>query len=164
MIKDSGDGLTNGPFLKPLTGTRAHRGTVYITAGISGEARGGTLDHPSTRVPLNRTGFLIVDVDGATLRVRFFNESGVVADEFTMEKRDVPTGWRITSIQLDSGCANLAWQSDPGKTYSVLWTPSLAAPEWRVIASGLTATNGTTCWTVPLAPATPTGFYQVSCD
>jgi hypothetical protein len=62
------------------------RGTVYVEAGCSGSARGGTLDHPAMAVSLDQLGSMVIDIDGVRLDARFIDVHGTVLDQFTIAK------------------------------------------------------------------------------
>jgi hypothetical protein len=48
--------------------------------------RPATLNHPAHHIGLLELGSLVLDVNGATLQVRFLNGAGAVTDTFTIEK------------------------------------------------------------------------------
>jgi hypothetical protein len=87
-IVQEGDGREdgNGIYQKYVSGPNAGKGTVYIVAGSSGQATGGTLDHPAMYESLNTAGSLVVDVEGDRMDVRFLNSTGTYDDHFSMEK------------------------------------------------------------------------------
>jgi hypothetical protein len=91
MKLDAGDGREsgNGPYRKPK-GKFAHRGTVYVVAGTSGQIGGGTLDHPAMFLSLGNLGSLVLDFDGNRLDARFIRQTGATDDYFTILKTNTP--------------------------------------------------------------------------
>lgn len=88
MILDAGDGrvLGDGAYVKPSAGPSPHEGTVHVVAGCSGQASGGSLNHPAMFVSLNTLGSLVLDVDGNRLDAKFLDATGVIQDCFTIFK------------------------------------------------------------------------------
>ncbi len=88
MKKNAGSGrpTETGAYTKPLLGPSAHQGAVYAVAGSSGKAGTGTLNHPAMFVSMSALGSMVVDVNGAQLNAKFLNDSGVVVDNFTINK------------------------------------------------------------------------------
>jgi len=84
MIKDAGSGRPSGTgaYAKATDPYRA----VYAVAGSSGQASGGTLNHPVMYVSLNNLGSLVLDVSGDRLDATFVRENASVADTFTIQK------------------------------------------------------------------------------
>jgi calcineurin-like phosphoesterase family protein/purple acid phosphatase-like protein/fibronectin type III domain protein len=93
MIKDGGSGRTldTGAYSKPTGGLAGHEGAVYAVAGSSGQASGGTLNHPAMFVSLNNLGSMVLDVNGDQLDAKFLRETGSIADSFTIVKGAPPT-------------------------------------------------------------------------
>jgi hypothetical protein len=88
MIKDGGSGRPSGTgaYSKPTGGLAGHEGAVYAVAGSSGQASGGTLNHPAMFISLNNLGSMVLDVDGNQLDAKFLRETGAIADSFTIVK------------------------------------------------------------------------------
>jgi hypothetical protein len=93
MIKDGGSGRPagTGAYSKPTGGLEGHEGAVYAVAGSSGQASGGTLNHPAMFISLNNLGSMVLDVDGNRLDAIFLRETGTIADNFTIVKGTAPT-------------------------------------------------------------------------
>ena len=93
MIKDGGSGRPTGTgaYTKPTGGLEGHEGAVYAVAGSSGQASGGTLNHPAMFISLNNLGSMVLDVDGSRLDAKFLRETGAIADNFTILKGTAPT-------------------------------------------------------------------------
>lgn len=85
MILDSGDGREtgNGAYNKLPT---PHNGAVYVVAGSSGQATGGSLNHPAMYISLNNLGSMVLDVNGNRLDAHFLRENGSTPDHFTILK------------------------------------------------------------------------------
>jgi 3',5'-cyclic AMP phosphodiesterase CpdA len=77
--KGPGDGREggDGPYFKAGAGMTPRQGAVYITAGSSGQAGGGALNHPAHFIALSRMGSLVVDVSGDRMDVKFLREATV---------------------------------------------------------------------------------------
>ncbi len=99
MVLDPGNGRANGTgtYRKSSGGSQA--GAVYVVAGSAGQTSGGSHNHPAMFLSLNRLGSLVIDVDATKLDVKFLRETGVVDDEFSIEKGDAPP--RIVSGPAD---------------------------------------------------------------
>jgi hypothetical protein len=85
MILDSGDGTIggDGAYVRAPASTD---GAVYVVAGSSGQASGGSLNHPAMYISLNELGSLVLDVDGAALTATFVDDAGQSLDAFTIDK------------------------------------------------------------------------------
>lgn len=77
----------DGAYLKPLTGPRDHFGTVYNTAGMSGQADGGTLNHSAMYISYNSVGTVNLDINGNTLVASFIQSGGAAPDNYTITKQ-----------------------------------------------------------------------------
>src|SRR4029079_11713641 len=64
-----------------------NRGVVYSIVGSSGQALGGTLDHPAHVVSLNLLGSLLVDASSNRLDASFLTSTGTTNDHYTLLKR-----------------------------------------------------------------------------
>ncbi|MEW6159229.1 MAG: metallophosphoesterase family protein [Verrucomicrobiota bacterium] len=88
MKKNAGDGRPDGQgaYAKVTLGPGVHEGAVYVVAGSSGQASGGTLDHPAMFISLNELGSLILDVNSNRLDAVFLDYKGSRRDYFTIIK------------------------------------------------------------------------------
>ena len=77
----------DGAYIKPLTGPRDHFGAVYNTAGMSGLADAGAIDHPVMHICYNSVGTVNLDVNGNTLTSTFVQSGGATPDNFTITKQ-----------------------------------------------------------------------------
>ena len=77
----------NGAYTKPLTGPRDGFGTVYNTAGMSGLADSGSINHTAMYIGYNQVGTVNLDVDGNTLTCTFVQSGGATPDNFTIVKQ-----------------------------------------------------------------------------
>jgi hypothetical protein len=86
MKLDAGDGRTNsnGAYLKS-----SGDGAVYVVAGSSGQATGGSLNHPAMFLSLNELGSLVIDVNSNRLDLQMLGPSAV-RDTFTIIKQLAP--------------------------------------------------------------------------
>ena len=99
-----GDGRigSDGSYQKMVTGPEAGDGAVYITAGSSGKATGGTLNHPAMFHSVNLLGSCVLEVDGDEMNVKFITDTGAINDFFTISK---PLGC-IVGTPCDDGDPN----------------------------------------------------------
>ena len=77
----------DGAYIKPLTGPRDHFGAVYNTAGMSGQADGGTLSHNAMYISYDQVGTVNMEVVGNTLTCKFIQSGNTVPDNFTITKQ-----------------------------------------------------------------------------
>lgn len=82
----SGDVYSDASAYSKAQPAVAHSGTVYVVAGASAAAYGGTLDHPVMYRSFNKIGSLVIDVDHLVLNAKYIDESGTVQDAFTLQK------------------------------------------------------------------------------
>jgi Calcineurin-like phosphoesterase len=105
MKVDAGDGRAggDGAYEKPTLGTGAFEGAVYVVAGSSGQAAGGTLDHPVMVSSQNVLGSLVLDIQGNQLDAHFIDDLGVARDSFTILKGalvDAGPRWHAGEVTL----------------------------------------------------------------
>lgn len=88
MIKNGGSGRVDGTgaYAKVGTGPVAREGAVYAVAGASGQADGGSLNHPAMYVSLNVLGSMVIDVNGNQLDAQYIDNTGTRRDYFTLTK------------------------------------------------------------------------------
>ncbi len=77
----------NGAYIKPLTGPRDRFGAVYNTAGMSGLADTGSINHSAMYICYNSVGTVNLDVNGNTLTSTFVQSGGATPDNFTITKQ-----------------------------------------------------------------------------
>ena len=77
----------DGAYIKPLTGPRDRFGAVYNTAGMSGLADSGAIDHSAMYVSYNNVGTVNLDVNGNSLTCTFVQSGGATPDNFTIIKQ-----------------------------------------------------------------------------
>ncbi len=123
MKKNSGDGRPagSGAYVKPSAGIAPHEGTVYVTAGSSGQVGTGPLNHPAMFISLSRLGSLVLDIDGNRLDAQFVRElvtpsptapTGVAIDDtFTILKgvRPPAAPAMLLATAVSNTQINLAW-------------------------------------------------------
>jgi hypothetical protein len=139
--RESGTGAYQKPSLTPV----AHQGAVYVVAGSSGQASGGSLNHPAMFVSLNQLGSMVLDVDGARLDARFIRETGAIADSFTMLKSADATPTAPTGLVATAGNTQvtLAWNAAANAaTYNVKRSTTSGGP-YTLRQTGLTVRNFT---------------------
>ncbi len=77
----------DGAYIKPLTGPRDRFGAVYNTAGMSGLADTGSIDHSAMYISYNNVGTVNLDVNGTSLTCTFVQSGGATPDNFTITKQ-----------------------------------------------------------------------------
>jgi hypothetical protein len=117
MKKNAGGGREDidGAYTKSaLSPNVPNEGAVYAVAGSSGQASGGTLNHPAMFISLNNLGSMVLDVNNDRLDAKFLRENGTIADYFTVIKGaapplppNAPTGLNATAASSSS--INLSW-------------------------------------------------------
>ncbi|HTD67524.1 MAG TPA: Ig-like domain-containing protein, partial [Candidatus Limnocylindria bacterium] len=123
MFVDGGNGREEdtGAYQKSM----GAEGTIYSVAGSSGQATGGTLNHPAHFISLNELGSVIIDVVSNRLDMKFLNSSGVERDHLTLLKREpvfAPIGLVINGGGGVSGATN-GELLQIGQTYTLVATP-----------------------------------------
>ena len=104
-----------GPYMKWASGAQAHQGAVYVVAGSSGQTSTGPLNHPAMFISLQELGSLVLDINGDRLDAKFLRETGAIADQFTVVKRDVQiasaklltNGFQLSLTNVAAGKTNL---------------------------------------------------------
>ncbi len=86
-FKDRGDGREDGDgaYRKPA-GAQPHQGAVYVVTGNAGQTSGGKLNHPVNYLSLNKLGSVVLDVNGAELKLQLITDKAKVRDYFTIRK------------------------------------------------------------------------------
>ena len=87
MKVNAGDGREEGNGAYAKTNST---GLAYITAGNSGQATGGALNHPAMFVSLNVLGSLLIDIGTNRLDVQMLGTGATALDHFTITKPVVP--------------------------------------------------------------------------
>ena len=161
MILDNGNGRSDetGAYVKASVGPGAHHGTVYVVAGSSGWATFGSLDHPAMYVSYLTMGSLVLDIEGPALNATFLTKDGTIDDYFHMVKES--PGFRLTSLYLNGRQLALTFNSIPGKSYRIEFSPALSPPVWSPYSGPIGAFQLRTTWIDYLAPIGPAGFYRV---
>ncbi len=114
MKKNAGGGRENidGAYRKSaLSPYLPNEGAVYAVAGSSGQATGGTLNHPAMFISLNNLGSMVLDVNNDRLDAKFLRENGTIADYFTIIKGIAPpvAPNTLTATAASSSAINLTW-------------------------------------------------------
>lgn len=128
----------DGAYYKTGAGMAPHEGAVYVTAGSSGQAGGGSLDHPAHFIAMSRLGSLVVDVAGARMDVKFLREAAVPGavpvfdDYFTIIKGVAPPPppalVRGPYLQMAAPTAmSVCWRTDTAATGRVRFGTSAGA-------------------------------------
>lgn len=156
-VVDEGDGKGEAPYYRAV----GEDGAIYIVAGHGGTnvGRDGDSEHPLMYFTELANGSVLVDVDGATMRVRNVRLDGEVTDDFRFVKGEalhltgpagrVAVGDSVEITWISRGAAravDLAYSTDDGAT-------------WTDIGRGLEDT-GRYGWTVPDAPG-QTAIFRV---
>ncbi len=158
MKKDAGSGREDGTgaYEKATPIGGQHEGAVYAVAGSSGKISGGLLNHPAMYISLNKLGSMVLDIDGNRLDAKFLDNTGAVADYFTLIKGvtgsvpAAPSG--LAASASSSSQINLTWtdnsnnesgfnieRSTDGSNFSPLATAAANATSYS--NTGLTAST-----------------------
>ena len=107
MKIDGGDGRVDGSgaYRKNSEG----RGVVYNVAGSTGQATGGSLNHPAHFLSLNELGTLVIDVNSNRLDALFLNSSGVVRDRYAIVKPPPAPPANLIARAVTETSIALAW-------------------------------------------------------
>lgn len=111
-VLDPTVGRTNesGPYLKPAGGMGAHRGTVYLVCGESGQ--GGMVSfaqHPAMAAISGGYGSVVLDIDGLRLNAKYLRSNGEIGDSFAIDKSAaLARGPRLEMTHLD-GSLTMRW-------------------------------------------------------
>jgi len=173
MKKDGGSGRLDGTgaYHKPTAGKAPHEGAVYTVAGSSGQASGGTLNHPAMFISLNLLGSMVLDVNDLRLDAKFIDNTGTVRDYFTIEKGSTAPPLAMTTTTLPGGTVGVAY-SQPlaatGGTTPYTWSivggslpAGLALNTSTGLISGTPTTPGTSSFTAQVVDsASPQGSVQ----
>jgi len=158
MKLDPGDGRADndGAYQKNESG----EGTVYTVAGSSGQATGGTLDHPAHFISLNELGSFVVDINGNHLEGRFLHADGSVRDTFTITKPDPHPAapLHLTAVAAGETAINLSWIAGSSNHLSYSIERSVDGINFTEV---LTASPDTTAVVDGSLTANTTYFYRV---
>ena len=127
MVLNTGSGRETGPagpYTKWSSGAPGHQGTVYVVCGVSGTDSGGWLNHPAMYFSTDGYGSMVLDIDSDRLDTKFLRETGAIADQFTIVKRDMA----FTGVQS-------------GGTNAVLVLTNIASKKTNIIQAGVTHSN-----------------------
>jgi acid phosphatase type 7 len=154
----SGREYDTGPYLKDPD--EPSIGTVYAVAGSSGQASGGTLDHPAMFISLNELGSLVLDVNSNRLDATFLQADGGQTDTFTILKGTRDDVFRITSLRRTPAFVTISWNSIPLEEYYVVFSSRLDSPTWTAVSGIIPAQGRRTSWTGFNATSSQ-GFYRI---
>ena len=164
---------STGPaaYHKPTAGKAPHEGAVYTVAGSSGQASGGTLNHPAMFISLNLLGSMVLDVNDLRLDAKFIDNTGTVRDYFTIEKGSTAPPLAITTPTLPGGTVGVAYSQSlaaTGGTTPYTWSivggtlpAGLALNASNGLISGTPTTPGASSFTAQVVDsASPQGSAQ----
>jgi len=148
----------NGPYYKPEG--LAHKGTIYVVAGSSGQLDGaGTLDHPAMFFSASVLGSVVLDIDGGRLDARFLTSTREVIDHFTIIKGNDPANFR-TELTITNCVANLTWPSLAGHVYTVYFSTNFTG-NWSAVSEPTVATGPRSSWTGASDEKLSNGFFRI---
>jgi hypothetical protein len=150
--------LTVNPLAVVLTGTRPYDGTATAAFGILSVANAVGSDDVNAASGSATLAGASVGLEAIT-SPGTLALGGVTAGNYTLTGASGAvtimnpyTPFSITSWSLDITGTDfvVCWQSVPGVVYNVLTNTSLAPPQsWAVTGSPITATDTSTCFTLP---------------
>ena len=149
--------VTVTPLPVTLTGTRAYDGTNDASASIltivtNYDGASLTLSGSATLAGAAAGTQTISDFSGLALGGTAATNYSLTGASGSVTITNPYNPFTITSSTLDATGTNIVvcWESVPGVSYTVLTNTCLAAPQsWAVAGGPITATNTTTCFTVP---------------
>ena len=99
MLKNGGDGRTDGNGAYTKAAGANHAGAVYMTLGSSSGVNtgNGQLDHPAMYTSLAQAGSAVVDVSCTRMDVKFLGNGGAIQDYFQIHQTDILPSISITS-------------------------------------------------------------------
>ncbi|HWI57297.1 MAG TPA: hypothetical protein VNZ22_08725, partial [Bacillota bacterium] len=137
-------------------------GTVYITAGISGQPRTITDEqHPAHL--LKKTGILgslVIDIEGDRLDLQYLNTSGVAEDYFTILK-EANTSSKL-AIWHSGGVATVAWPTSAEGYQLQFKSEAGAAISWQTITNGIGTNGSMKVFDFDPATSGPAGFFRLN--
>ena len=139
-VVQTGSGRGTGAYVKSSDPGSAGYGTVYAVAGCSGQASGGTLDHPAMYISLNNLGSMVLDITSNRLDAVFLRETGATNDWFTLRK-DFSSPNNAPPIAANDNTTTL---EDVPVIIPVLANDTDASGDKLAIQSVTQGTNGTT--------------------
>lgn len=86
MLLNGGNGSSDGIYMKPTWGRRAHEGTVHAALGCASIIKEGALDHPIMSKSVSEFGAMMIDVVENQLHAQMLGHNGNVIDKFTIQK------------------------------------------------------------------------------
>lgn len=125
MKKNPGSGRedsADGPYRKSaLSSLLPNEGTVYTVLGVSGQASGGSFDHPAMYQSGNPLGSLVIDVDTDRMDVKFLTATGAIGDYFTIRKGGAAPPPPPPPVTVPVAPSNLTFASIRRNSVVVTW-------------------------------------------
>ena len=159
------------PLPVTLTGTRPYDGTASALASIltivtNYDGPSLTLSGSATLASTSVGVIPITDFTGLTLGGTPMSNYTLTGASGAVTITNPFNPFSITSSSLDMTGTNLVvcWQSVPGVVYNVMTNSSVGVPppvSWGVVGGPITATNTTTCFTLPGGISTNTTFVVI---
>ncbi|MGI9315866.1 MAG: metallophosphoesterase [bacterium] len=128
MILDDGNGTDefycdhgdeddcDGAYIKPGNAGTPNEGTVYAIVGSSGKI-GNQLTRPGTQVTLGSLGSMVIDVSGNKLSTAFIDDSGNIADRFSIVKgQDIYPPLAVEATPTGQNSVSLSFNEDLDET------------------------------------------------
>jgi hypothetical protein len=162
--------VTVNPLPVVLTGTRPYDGTATAAFGILSVANvvgSDNVDLASGSAVLAGSSVgseAITSTGSLTLGGLAVGDYTLAGASGTVTITNPSLPFSITSSSVDASGTNfvVCWQSVPGVVYNVLTNTMLAPPQsWAVAGGPITATNTTTCFTLPGGMLANTNVYVV---
>lgn len=137
---DGGSGRPDGTGAYVKNGSQPHAGAVYSVVGASGQASGGSLNHPAMYISLNELGSMVIDLNGQTMDVKYLNNNGTVRDYFTITKDTTPptppaAPSNLNAAAASSSAINLSWTDNASNESGFDIERSLNGSTWSALAS-----------------------------
>lgn len=137
---DGGSGRADGTGAYVKDASQPHSGAVYSVVGASGQTSGGSLNHPAMYLSLNELGSMVIDVNGATMDLKYLNNNGTVRDYFTITKDSTPPAppaapSSLGAIATSASNINLTWTDNASDETGFDIERSLDGANWTALVS-----------------------------
>ena len=113
---DGGSGRIDDTGAYVKNGNQPNAGAVYAVVGASGQTNVASLTHPAMNISLTQLGSMVIDVNDLIMEVKYIDETGVVADYFTITKDTIPR------VPPTAAPTNLAASADSSSAINLSWT------------------------------------------
>ena len=136
-----------------------NRGTIYTVAGSSGQASGGTLNHPAMYYSASALGSVVLDFSSNRLDAIFLRDTGATNDSFTIVKDGTYPPVLANPVALADDAFRFTVLTRAYRTNVIESSTDLTAA-WTPVFTN-TPTNVSFTVTETNAPGDPLRLYRV---